>query len=68
MSRDRDILSLKAADVMTRGAVSIAPGVLAAEALNIMEQRKITAIVVVDESRRVAGVLHLHELWRTGLV
>jgi len=68
MSRDRDILSLKAADVMTRGAVSIAPGVLAAEALNIMEQRKITAIVVVDESRRVAGVLHLHELWRTVLV
>jgi arabinose-5-phosphate isomerase len=68
MSRDRDILSLKAADVMTRGAVSIAPGVLAAEALNIMEQRKITAIVVVDESSRVAGVLHLHELWRTGLV
>jgi len=68
MSRDRDILSLKAADVMTRGAVSIAPGVLAAEALNIMEQRKITAIVVVDEFHRVAGVLHLHELWRTGLV
>ena len=68
MSRDRDILSLKAVDVMTRGAVSIPPGTLAAEALNIMEQRKITAIVVVDESRRIAGVLHLHELWRTGLV
>ena len=33
-----------------------------------MEQRKITAIVVVDEFHRVAGVLHLHELWRTGLV
>jgi arabinose-5-phosphate isomerase len=68
MSRDRDILSLKAVDVMTRGAVSIPPGTLAAEALNIMEQRKITAIVVVDEFRRIAGVLHLHELWRTGLV
>ena len=68
MSRDRDILSLTAADVMTRGPVSIPPGTLAAEALNIMEQRKITSIVVVDGSRRVAGVLHLHELWRTGLV
>ena len=69
MSTDRDILSLKAADVMTRGAVSIPPGTLAAEALNIMEQRKITSIVVVESgSRRVAGVLHLHELWRTGLV
>jgi len=68
MSRDRDLLSLKAADVMTRGAVSIPPGTLAAEALNIMEQRKITSIVVVDAACRVAGVLHLHELWRTGLV
>ena len=68
MSRDRDILSLTAADVMTRGPVSIPPGTLAAEALNIMEQRKITSIVVVDGSRRVAGVVHLHELWRTGLV
>ena len=69
MSTDRDILSLKAADVMTRNPVSIKPGILAAEALNIMEQRKITSIVVVDgESNRVAGVVHLHELWRTDLV
>ncbi len=32
-----------------------------------MEQRKITSIVVVDDSdsRRVAGVVHLHDLWRT---
>jgi arabinose-5-phosphate isomerase len=69
MSTDRDILSLTAADVMTRNPVSINPGILAAEALNIMEQRKITSIVVVDgESQRVAGVVHLHELWRTDLV
>ena len=69
MSTDRDILSLSAADVMTRNPVSINPGILAAEALNIMEQRKITSIVVVDgESQRVAGVVHLHELWRTDLV
>lgn len=69
MSTDRDILLLKAADVMTRNPVSIKPGILAAEALNIMEQRKITSIVVVDgESDRVAGVVHLHELWRTDLV
>ena len=69
MSTDRDILSLTAADVMTRNPVSINPGILAAEALNIMEQRKITSIVVVDgKSDRVAGVVHLHELWRTDLV
>jgi arabinose-5-phosphate isomerase len=33
-----------------------------------MEQRKITAIVVVDENRAVEGVVHLHDLWRTELI
>ncbi|MND01123.1 Arabinose 5-phosphate isomerase KdsD [compost metagenome] len=51
---------------MTSGPVSIPPTTLAVEALNIMEQRKITSIVVVEpETRRVAGVVHLHDLWRT---
>ena len=58
------ILELTAADVMTRGPIVIPLTTLAAEALNIMETRKITSIVVVDGgSRRVAGVVHLHDLW-----
>ena len=48
MERGGDFLELTAGDVMTRGPVSIPPATLAAEALNIMEQRKITSIVVVD--------------------
>jgi arabinose-5-phosphate isomerase len=66
MERASDILTLKAADVMTRNPVSVPPSTLAAEALNIMEQRKITSIVVQDAARpaRAAGVLHLHDLWR----
>jgi arabinose-5-phosphate isomerase len=68
MEKGSDIRSLTAADVMTRGPVSIPPSTLAAEALNIMEGRKITSIVVVDgESRRVVGVVHVHDLWRTEL-
>jgi arabinose-5-phosphate isomerase len=68
MEKGGDILSLTAAAVMTRGPVSIPPSTLAAEALNIMEGRKITSIVVVDgESRRVVGVVHVHDLWRTEL-
>lgn len=62
MDRGSGILDLCAGDVMTRGAVTIAPTTLAVEALGIMEQRKITSIVVVDGDR-VAGVLHLHDLW-----
>jgi arabinose-5-phosphate isomerase len=66
MDRAPGILDLTAGDVMTRGPVTIPPQTLAAEALNIMEQRKITSIVVVDPgSQSVAGVVHLHDLWRT---
>lgn len=64
MDRGSGILDLCAGDVMTRGAVTIPPATLAVEALGIMEQRKITSIVVVDAGR-VAGVVHLHDLWHT---
>jgi arabinose-5-phosphate isomerase len=66
MERGAAFLEFRAADVMTRNPVSVPPTTLAAQALNIMEQRKITSIVVADgnEAQRVAGVLHLHDLWR----
>jgi len=69
MDRSSGLLDLNAADVMTRGAVSCPPSTLAVEALNVMEQRKITSLVVVDgDHGKVAGVVHLHDLWRTELV
>jgi arabinose-5-phosphate isomerase len=54
-----------AADVMTSTPVTVFREMLAAEALNILEERRITAIVVVDAVRTVQGVVHLHDLWRT---
>ena len=66
MERTADVLTLTAADVMTRGPVAVSRATLAVEALNIMEQRKITSIVVVEDgSQQVAGVVHVHDLWRT---
>ena len=66
MERTSDVLTLTAGDVMTRGPVTVSRATLAVEALNIMEQRKITSIVVVEDSGlKVAGVVHLHDLWRT---
>ena len=63
MERTADVLTLAAADVMTRGPVTVARATLAVEALNIMEQRKITSIVVVEDgSQQVAGVVHVHDL------
>jgi arabinose-5-phosphate isomerase len=69
MDRSPQILDLAAADVMTRNPIAVGPATLAAEALNILEQRKITALVVTDgDPRRVAGVVHLHDLWGTEMV
>jgi arabinose-5-phosphate isomerase len=66
MERGTEILDLTAGDVMTRHPITVASETLAAEALNIMEQRKITAIVVADvrQPGRLAGVVHIHDLWR----
>ena len=49
---------------MTSRPVTIPPGLLAVEALKILEERKISALVVTDRDQ-VLGVLHLHDLWRT---
>jgi arabinose-5-phosphate isomerase len=61
-------LAQSAADVMTRNPITVRRDTLAAEALNVLEQRKITSIVVVDGRGAVQGVVHLHDLWRTGMV
>jgi arabinose-5-phosphate isomerase len=61
-------LEMRAVDCMTRGPQTIGPYVLASEALNLMEKRKITSIVVVDEAQAVLGVVHLHDLWSLELM
>jgi arabinose-5-phosphate isomerase len=63
-----NILELTARDVMSVTPVTIQPDTFAVEALAVLEQRKITSIVVVDANRRVEGVVHLHDLWRTEMV
>jgi arabinose-5-phosphate isomerase len=68
MASTPDVLGLTAAAVMSRNPVTVSRHTLAAEALHVLEQRKITSIAVVDPARRVEGVVHLHDLWRTELV
>jgi arabinose-5-phosphate isomerase len=64
---DTRVLEQNAGMVMTRGPVTVSGTLLAAEALNMMERRKITSLVVVAADGRVEGVVHLHDLWRTEL-
>lgn len=56
-------LELTAGECMTKHPVTIAPQELAARALRLMEERKITSVLVVDEQQRLQGVVHLHDLW-----
>jgi arabinose-5-phosphate isomerase len=65
MASAPNFLDRLAHEIMTTGPVTIPPRLLAVEALKVLEERKISSLVVVDEGR-VLGVLHLHELWRTG--
>ena len=68
LTRTTDVLTLTAGQVMTRNPLTIDRRLLAVEALKIMEARKVTSVVVVDAERRVEGVVHLHDLWRTQMV
>ncbi len=68
MASHQNVLELRATDVMTADPVAIDRATMCAQALNILERRKITSIVVIDGERRVEGVVHLHDLWRTELV
>lgn len=68
MGASIDLSKRTASEVMTANPVTIDRTMLAAEALNILEQRKITSIVVVNRHKGVEGVLHLHDLWRTQMV
>ena len=62
-----DLLSRAARDCMTTDPITISREATAARALHLMETRKITSLVVVSAERRIEGVLHIHDLWRTQL-
>ncbi len=64
-SRGKDALDMRAADCMTRNPRTITPDAFAMTALNLMEERKITSLVVVDAQGRLQGIVHLHDLWGT---
>ncbi len=61
-------LEMTAGPCMTRTPQTILKGELASAALNLMERRKILAVVVVDHDGRALGVVHLHDLWTLELI
>ena len=68
LDREINIRSTKIKDVMTANCKTIAPDLLAVEALNMMEDNKINAILVVDAEQKLLGALNMHDLLRAGVV
>jgi len=62
-TRKGEAFELTVGECMTRHPVTIRPDEVASAALNLMEQRKITSVVVTDAEQRVLGVVHVHDLW-----
>jgi arabinose-5-phosphate isomerase len=63
-----DLRSARIDEVMTRGCKTATPDMLAAEAVHLLEQYKINALVVIDSSSRPVGALNIHDLFRAGVM
>jgi arabinose-5-phosphate isomerase len=66
--RGKDVLDLTAGEAMTKNPRTIGAGEFAATALALMEEKKITSLMVVDAGGKLEGIVHLHDLWSTELV
>jgi arabinose-5-phosphate isomerase len=66
--RGKDALDMTAIQCMTPNPRTISPESFAAQALDFMEQKKITSLMVVAEENHLVGVVHLHDLWGVELV
>ncbi|WP_133128267.1 KpsF/GutQ family sugar-phosphate isomerase [Legionella nagasakiensis] len=67
LTQQRDINTTLLKDVMSQNCHTIHPGMLAAEALAIMQKYSITSLIVVSEEKRPLAVVHLHDLLRAGV-
>jgi arabinose-5-phosphate isomerase len=67
-SRGKDVMDLTAGEAMTRSPKTIAAEEFAVTALALMEEKKITSLMVVDGGGKLEGIVHLHDLWTTELV
>lgn len=68
LSRNLDVHKTLITEVMTPNCAVVTQNILAAEAMQIMEQKKINALIVVDAQQKAVGALNMHDLIRAGIV
>jgi arabinose-5-phosphate isomerase len=64
----KGFFEMKAEEVMTRNPKMVSGDELAAKAVSIMESYSITSLIVPDETGRVSGIIHLHDILKRGIV
>jgi arabinose-5-phosphate isomerase len=68
LDHEVDLKNTPICEAMTPDCTTVAAGILAAEALQIMQTRKINALLVVDENRRPVGALNMHDMLKAGVI
>ena len=68
LDRAADLRATRMDQVMTASPKTAAPGMLAAEAVHLMETHRITSLIVVDADAKVIGALNVHDLLRAGVI
>ena len=68
LDRGVDVHSARMQEVMTRECMTVTEACLAAEALSLMQQRRINALLIVDAERTLLGVVNMHDMLRAGVV
>lgn len=68
LSKTEDIMSLKVAEVMTRNPKTIDRESLAVKAAQLMEDFRVTSLLVIDKEKKPVGIIHLHDIMKAGVI
>lgn len=63
-----DVHKTKMSDVMHKGCLTTTAEILAAEAVHVLEENKITSLLVADDNNHLVGALNIHDLFRAGIM
>ena len=68
LDREINVHTTTMESVMHGGGITITPDTMAAQAVHVLEENKITALLVVDDDARLVGALNVHDLFRAGVM
>ncbi|HSG02267.1 MAG TPA: CBS domain-containing protein, partial [Marinobacterium sp.] len=63
-----DLRATQIGEVMTRNFTTVTADILAAEALQVMQHRKINALIVLDQQSQLVGALNMHDMLAAGVI